>query len=88
MFRQSNSVPKEGSLEILTSKIMRPLFFGVSTCDHKSFMSIHATKTDNPFFTCFYTLKKPINNQMKSNTVPKVGSIENFNYFFLFSMPF
>ena len=47
-------------------------------------MSIHATKTDNPFFTCFYTLKKPINNQMKSNTVPKVGSIENFNYLFYF----
>ena len=66
---------------------MGPLFFGVSTCDHKSFMSIHATKTDNPFIY-LYTLKKPTNNQMKSNTVPKVGSIENFNYFFSFPMPF
>ena len=78
MFRQSNSVPKEGFLEILTSKIMRPLFFGVSTCDHKSFMSIHATKTDNPFLPVLY-LENPINNQMMSNTVPKAGSIENFN---------
>ena len=51
------SRPKEDSLEILTSKIMGPLFFGVSTCDHKSFMSIHATKTDNPFSPVFIPWK-------------------------------
>ena len=46
-------------------------------------MNIHATKTDNPFIY-LYTLKKPTNNQMKSNTVPKVGSIEKSNQFLYF----
>ena len=62
---------------------MRPIFFGVSICVHKIFMIIHATKTDNPFIY-LYTMKKPTNNQMKSNTVPKVGSIEKLNQFLYF----
>ena len=35
-------------------------------------------------FYLFLYLEKPINNQMKSNTVLKVGSFENFNYFVFF----
>ena len=31
--------------------------FCVSTCDHKSFMSIHATKTDNPVLPVFILWK-------------------------------
>ena len=37
----------------LDFKNHEPLSLSVSTCDHKSFMSIHATKTDNPFLPVF-----------------------------------